>query len=220
MIKAVLLDVDGVLYDSMPLHARAWQGAFKKAGIRLPSKLVYQIEGTKDIKSVERMLAMLRKKLSRAAMEDIRAEKVRMFNTYGKPRLISGAKAFITKAKKSRLLICLVTGSSQIKTAKRLKRDFGIKKDFVITGADVKHGKPHPEPYRMALQRVGVKAREAVVIENAPLGIQSAKSAGIRCVALKTGPLSKAELKKSGADIVLDGFKQAREIEKFMGMPA
>jgi HAD superfamily hydrolase (TIGR01509 family) len=208
MLKAVLLDVDGVLYDSMPLHAKAWIEACRKEGVRLPARLVYVTEGMKDRKVITFMLKQLSKKLPDETMDRICREKIRLFNAYPPARLIKGAKAFIRQLAKRKLKICLVTGSSQTQTAIRLRKDFGITRRFLVTGGDVTHGKPHPEPYQMALRRLKAKPREAVVVENAPLGIRSARRAGMRCFALKTGPLSKKELMKRAPFGVFDDFKQ------------
>jgi beta-phosphoglucomutase-like phosphatase (HAD superfamily) len=83
-------------------------------------------------------------------------------------------------------------------------RDFSrfVSADKLITGRDVRHGKPHPEPYLKALSKSGWKPSEVVVIENAPLGIQSAKGAGIYTVAINTGILEDAVLLESGADLL------------------
>ena len=64
MIKAVLLDVDGILYDSMPLHAKAWVETFKEFHMRLPEKLVYRVEGMKDKSAAKHMLRELGKNFS------------------------------------------------------------------------------------------------------------------------------------------------------------
>jgi beta-phosphoglucomutase-like phosphatase (HAD superfamily) len=85
----------------------------------------------------------------------------------------------------------------------------------MVTAFDVKHGKPHPEPYLMGLEKAGVSASEAIVIENAPLGVEAAHAAGIYTIAVNTGPLSPKVLLDAGADIVLPregGFAQALEI--------
>ena len=70
--------------------------------------------------------------------------------------------------------------------------------EAVVTGSDVKNGKPSPEPYLKALKLLRVKAKEAVAIENAPFGVRSAKAAGLRCLALETS-LSKEYLKEADA---------------------
>ena len=76
----------------------------------------------------------------------------------------------------------------------------------MVTGFDVKRGKPDPEPYLMGLQKAGIKAEEAVVVENAPLGVESAHRAGIFTIAANTGPLEDSLLKEAGADIVVPGL--------------
>jgi HAD superfamily hydrolase (TIGR01509 family) len=208
MIKAVLFDVDGILYDSMPLHAKSWQQAFKKVGLKLPAKLVYYIEGMPDQQAAESMLRRLGKKLPDKTIEEIIKTKIKLFNSYPKPKLIPGAKQFIRDLKKLKIKICLVTGSSQTKTLKRLKKDFGIDKNNIITGKEVRRGKPYPDPYLKALRRLRVKPSEAIVIENAPLGVESAKRAKIKCIALSTGIVPKAELKRRGADVVLNSYAE------------
>ena len=62
-------------------------------------------------------------------------------------------------------------------------------KELMVTAFDVKYGKPNPEPYLMALKKGGLKADEAVVIENAPLGVEAGHKAGIFTIAVNTGPL-------------------------------
>jgi len=76
----------------------------------------------------------------------------------------------------------------------------------MVTGFDVKLGKPYPEPYLKGLQKAGIKPEEGIVIENAPLGVQSGHAAGIFTIAANTGPLADEVLKNAGADIVLPGM--------------
>ena len=72
----------------------------------------------------------------------------------------------------------VVTGSGQLSLLDKLNHYFpGIfQRELMVTAFDVKYGKPNPEPYLMALQKAGIQANEAVVIENAPLGGQSGSS--------------------------------------------
>ena len=78
----------------------------------------------------------------------------------------------------------------------------------MITAYDVSHGKPHPEPYLKALEKSGLQPWETVVVENAPLGIQSAKDAGLYTFGLDTGPLGVDVLYTAGADIVLTSIEE------------
>ena len=72
----------------------------------------------------------------------------------------------------------------------------------MVTAFDVKYGKPNPEPYLMGLQKAGVKPNEAIVVENAPLGVRAGVAAGIFTVALNTGPLHDEALTSEGANLL------------------
>ena len=89
---------------------------------------------------------------------------------------------------------------------------FKRRKDGVVNHSSVKQGKPHPEPYLTALARSGVQADQVVVIENAPLGIEAAKAAGIYTIVINTGILADEILWKSGADEVVKEVSDVEEI--------
>jgi beta-phosphoglucomutase-like phosphatase (HAD superfamily) len=77
----------------------------------------------------------------------------------------------------------------------------------MVTAFDVVNGKPHPEPFLMGLKKGGnLQPNQAIVIENAPLGIEAAVAAGIFTIAVNTGPLSDAILKEAGASLVFDSM--------------
>ena len=101
----------------------------------------------------------------------------------------------------------LVTGTARHELLKILPK--GLRKffDAIITGDEVTHGKPHPEPYQKALKMLQCKKSDAIVIENAPFGIQSAKAAGLKCFAIETS-LPKKYLKQ--ADFVFHSFKHLK----------
>jgi beta-phosphoglucomutase-like phosphatase (HAD superfamily) len=89
-----------------------------------------------------------------------------------------------------------------------------FRQELMVTGFDVKRGKPDPEPYLMGLQKTGVSADEAIVVENAPLGVEAAKGAGIFTIAANTGPLEDSILKDAGADIVVPGMMDVARLLK------
>ena len=78
----------------------------------------------------------------------------------------------------------------------------------MVTAYDVKKGKPDPEPYLMALKKGGFNKNEAIVIENAPLGVQSGHSAGIFTIAVNTGILKDEELNSRGCDLLYHNMKE------------
>jgi beta-phosphoglucomutase-like phosphatase (HAD superfamily) len=107
----------------------------------------------------------------------------------------------------------LVTGSGQPTLFGSLEKDFpgSFEKDLMVTSYDVTFGKPHPEPYLLGLKKAGITAGEALVIENAPLGIQSAVAAGIYTIAVNTGPLPDKVLLESGANMIFPSMMALAE---------
>lgn len=217
-IKAVLFDMDGVLYDSMPNHAKAWSTAVTEFGLSMSPHEAYLHEGRTGHGTIN-ILAQRHwgRNATTEEMERIYAAKSALFNTCPEPQPMPGAAQLLQSIRSLGLTIVLVTGSAQHSLLTRLTHDFpGIfSAERMVTAFDVKHGKPHPEPYLMGLEKAGVSASEAVVIENAPLGVEAAHAAGIYTIAVNTGPLSPKVLLDAGADIVLPregGFAQALEI--------
>jgi len=101
--------------------------------------------------------------------------------------------------------LALVTGTSRHELYQILPTSLRDLFSVIVTGSDVKHGKPHPEPYLKSLKGLKIKASAAVVIENAPFGIRSAKQAGLKCIALETS-LPKKYL--SEADAIFPSIKE------------
>lgn len=207
-VKAVFFDMDGVLFDSMKFHAEAWVKALTEVQIPFSHHEAYLNEGRTSSSTIDG--AFLKHK-SRTATEDeknvIYGRKTVHFEALGKTETIPYAQELLQKVKQQGPQIFLVTGSGQLTLIDNLEFHFPhiFTTDRMVTAFDVIHGKPHPEPYLKALRKSGVQPWEAVVIENAPLGIESAVAAGLFTIAVNTGPLSAKTLYDSGAHIVLDG---------------
>ncbi len=214
-INAVLFDMDGVLYDSMKNHAATWILGFSKFNIDFPEKEAYLNEGsTGDFTIKTAIKHICKREATPDEIKGIYAEKTRLMHLRPKAEKIPGMQTLISKIRQSGKKIIVVTGSKQPILLERLQNDFGVNPDEVISGFDVKHGKPHPEPYLMGLKKANARSEETIVIENAPLGVKSAEAAGIYTIAINTGPLEKQVLFDAGAKEVFD---TAEEIEEFLG---
>lgn len=185
-IRAVIFDMDGVITNTMPDHFRAWKEVLKAEGVRVNYLDVYGREGQRGITSIQEILAAHGRKLPRSQAQIILDKKEKLFKKIVQIRFVSGARNFIRDLDRAGLTLGLVTGTAHHEMLRILPEN--VRKHFklLITGTDVKIGKPHPEPYLLALKRLKITAKDAVVIENAPFGIQSAKAAGIKCLALET----------------------------------
>ena len=204
-IRAILFDMDGVLFDSMKNHAEAWVRAMKENNLIMSREDVYMNEGRTGEGTID---IFAREQWGREATDEekeyIYKVKSDIFNTLPHVEPIEGALELLQAVKGMGIERVIVTGSGQKSLLERLEKNFpGIfKAELMVTAFDVKHGKPHPEPYLMGLEKAGITAGQAMVVENAPLGVQSAKGAGIYTIAVNTGPLPDKVLYDAGADIV------------------
>ncbi len=209
-LKAVLFDMDGVLFNSMPYHSIAWHEVMESHGLHLSREEAFLHEGRTGASTIN--IVYQRQFGCEADPELIRQlyeEKCQAFARFPEPEVMPGAADLLRKVKESGLQPVLVTGSGQHTLFNRLDHSFpGIfDREHMVTAYDVKYGKPHPEPYLMGLQKAGVKADEAVVVENAPLGVQAGVAAGIFTVAVNTGPIADQVLLDAGADLLLPSMQ-------------
>ena len=204
--KAALIDMDGVLYDSMPLHTKAWRETMLEEGLDIPADEFFLYEGMTGPATIN--LLMQREKgitLSEDRCREIYARKAARFKAMGEARPMPGAVEKIAAMHREGLVTVLVTGSAQGSLLTRLELDYpgAFPPERRVTALDVKNGKPHPEPYLRGLEKAGVEAAEAVVLENAPLGVRAGKAAGIFTIAWMTGPIPRAAFEAEGADLIL-----------------
>lgn len=204
-LKAVLFDMDGVLYDSMPQHAQAWVEVMTGRGFRFTREEAYLHEGRTGAATIRLICEREGITLTDEETDALYRAKTELFQTLPPPRSIPGAYALLQQVVRGGLMPMIVTGSGQPDLLDRLREEFpGIPftRDRMVTSFDVKYGKPHPEPYLMALEKGRLRPREAIVVENAPLGVASARAAGLFVVAVNTGLLSDACLSEAGAHVI------------------
>lgn len=205
-LKAVLFDMDGVLFDSMPNHARSWAQVCTEFGLTMTPEEAYLHEGRTGASTIN---ILARRQWGRDATDDeirrIYDEKCRLFNACPEAPRMPHAADVLARVKADGLTIVLVTGSGQHSLLDRLEHNYPgyFHRDLMVTSFDVRHGKPDPEPYLMGLQKAGVQPWEALVVENAPLGVRSGVAAGVFTVAVNTGPIPSKVLADEGADLVL-----------------
>jgi beta-phosphoglucomutase-like phosphatase (HAD superfamily) len=218
-LKAILFDMDGVLYDSMPAHAKSWHQTIEEFGIKNVEISEYYLhEGRTGSSTIS---LIFNRELGREATpEEIRKiyeRKTELFFRYNTGNTIPGAREVLEMTKSFGLLPVLVTGSGQPSLLNKLDSNFPniFTPETMVTAFDVKIGKPHPEPFLMGLEKGGnLRPNQAIAIENAPLGTESAHKAGLFVVAVNTGPLPDKVLKDAGADVVLGSMDEWREIFK------
>ena len=209
--KAVLFDMDGVLYDSMPRHAVAWRESMAHFGLVMTADDAYATEGARGIDTIVHMVKRQQKRdISLDEAQKMYDLKSKLFHDMGDPPLMPGILTLLEQIKAKGLTIGVCTGSGQKPLIKRLLTDFGkyLDEHHIVTAYDVTRGKPAPDPYLMGLQKAGgLKPWEAFVVENAPLGVQAGMAAHIFTIAVNTGPLPDKVLTDSGADIIFPSME-------------
>jgi beta-phosphoglucomutase len=196
--RGIIFDMDGVLVDAMPFHCKAIKtAAMQEASIDVDQRDVYLLEGMPGEDMVKELL--LRQKGHTNNKEDaddkldsiaheIHERKKKIFEQINASAPIDGAKELISSIQCKK---ALVSGAAKQEVNSIIDRYFGKAAfDVIITGEDLKEGKPSPDPFRTALRKLGLTESEALVVENAPLGVLAANNAGIRCiVTLNNTPL-------------------------------
>lgn len=186
-----LFDLDGVIIDSMPLHCLAWIKAFKTVfHIDVPSLEIYKREGEKNIVSIQQILSQYGIKPRQDEIELLIDQKRAYFEREGLPEMYTGMDHFLRQLK-CHIRLGLVTGTPEKELLILLPPEIRQLFEVHITSDKVMQGKPHPEPYQKAMEAMECQPDEALVIENAPLGIRSAREAGLTVIGLPTSlPLS------------------------------
>ncbi len=140
---------------------------------------------------------------------EIAADKSQCVLAHGDIPLMEGAYDTVRAVKEAGVMPIVITGSSQPSLFTKLDRMFDsmLCADCMVTAFDVRKGKPDPEPYLTGMEKAGVGASEAIVVENSPLGVRSGKAAGAFTIAVNTGPLPDSALKEAGADMIFPSMR-------------
>lgn len=203
--KAALFDMDGVLYDSMPNHAVAWQQSMASFNIHMTAHDAYATEGARGIDTIRHMVMQQKgEEITLERAQEMYDEKTRCFHALPEAPVMPGVVEVMRAMKARGWRIGVVTGSGQRPLINRLLSDFTefLDEEHIVTAYDVKRGKPAPDPYLMGMRKAGTLPWETIVIENAPLGVKAGVAAQAFTIAVNTGPLPDETLLQAGADLL------------------
>jgi len=206
---AVILDMDGVLVDTNPFHVRKWEALLTEYGIAFDrNTLPMQVLGPGNDPTLrhffgERMTADDRRRLS----EDLEARFRAAFAPYAKP--LPGVERLIAECHDRGVVVGLASAATSknvffILEALKLRPFFQV----ILTGDEVTHTKPHPEIFSKAAQKLALPPGDCVVIEDSFVGIEAAKRAGMKCVAVAS-TFPELELRaRAQADLVVQTLEE------------
>ncbi len=204
MIRGVLFDLDGVIVDTLHYHYLAWKHMFERLGGDVSEHTILLHEG----RNSREILPILMKEARVTIPEDQQAafieEKRAYYRSIVHVEQYSGAFEVIDELKRRGYKVALVTACALKNMQHSLDSGQQAHFDFIITGDEVPHAKPFPDPYLTAARQIGAEPAECVVVENAPLGIDAARNAGMYCIAIET-TLGKEYL--SSADCILHSIR-------------
>lgn len=209
MIKGVLFDMDGVLVDSEEFICQAAIAMFKEKGLPVKEEDFKPFTGMGE----NRYLGGVAEKYGFPF--DVEKDKARTYDIYaslvkGKLKALNGVFPFIEKCKKRGLKMAVASSADEIKVTINLQ-EIGLPKEWfeaLIHGNSVERRKPHPDVFIKAAEELGLSAETCLVVEDAISGVEAARSAGCRCLALTT---SFTEDKLSDADWIAKDLSKAPE---------
>lgn len=215
MLKGIIFDLDGVVVDSHAAHLQAWTEFFYGLGRDVPDgELAFVLEGRKR----EEILRHFLGDLSPEQVLDYGSHKDALFRGYTRElKPLEGVMEFLDALRDTGLEVGLASSASRVRVDRTLK-ELGLESRFRVTisGDDVKAGKPDPEIFRLAAQGLGLRSGETLVCEDAVCGVEAAKAAGMKCLAIAANGRAEA-LKAAGADKVVADFRQVR-VEDLRGL--
>ncbi len=187
MKRAFLFDMDGTIVDNMAYHTAAWTEFFRRRGTFIEQDDFFASTAGRQAREI--MRAFIGADLSDAEVESLNTEKEEIYRElYGPHRkVIAGFEALIAQAKTRSMALAVATAASDANITFTLD-GLDIRKHFnaVVGAGDVKRGKPSPDVFLKAAQQCGVAPEHCIVFEDAPLGVEAARNAGMRAVVLTT----------------------------------
>ena len=184
----------------------AWVQSMQKFGIHMTADDAYATEGARGVDTIRYMVRQQKGiEITEAEAQEMYDEKSRIFHSMPEAPIMPGIISLMEQIDAAGISIGVVTGSGQRPLIARILRDFGrfVSPEHITTAYDVPRGKPHPDPYLIGMKKAGgLLPSEAIVVENAPLGVRAGIAAGCYTIAVNTGPLPDQVLLDAGASIL------------------
>jgi HAD superfamily hydrolase (TIGR01509 family) len=207
-----VFDMDGVLLNSSPIHAAAYQEALR--GLPISNFRYSRVAG---MRSADGMRAILKENDIHLQDEEIAAlaqakSRIALAEISAANPIVPGAAA-VLRALASRTKLALASSASEAGVNSFLDRN-GLRILFqcVVHSGDVRSAKPAPEIFELAIDRLGLKPAESLVVEDAVAGIQAAKAAGAGACGIPS-TCGAAELELAGADLMIDELEDLLEMD-------
>jgi beta-phosphoglucomutase len=184
--RALIFDWDGVLVDSGADYYRAYELTLQEVGLKTTPREIFLREGMTTEQVMAALFAERGIGVSEEKIRELVQRRREWYSRLARHRFFPGVWDLVQKLRGAGHKLGLVTGSSRQTVALALPPEREQCFDVVVTAESISRPKPHPEPFLVATESLGVSPEHCLVAENAPFGIQSAHRAGCRVVAVCT----------------------------------
>lgn len=194
----VIFDMDGVLVASGPAHDAAWRATARKHGLNITSE---QFRATFGRPSRDIVRLLWNRTLTDAEIRAIDEEKEALYRELvtGMVPLTIGVRETLHGLREARVPLAVATSAPPANLELVLReKDLGPLFHALVTGDDIQHGKPAPDCFLLAAERLQLPASRCVVVEDAPVGIQAARAAGMAVIGF-VGTYPAEKLREAGA---------------------
>jgi len=182
--KAVIWDMDGVIADTALYHFKAWQEVFQRRGVNFTQDDFRRNFGQRNDTIIRNTLG---EQISQSEIDTIAREKEKTFRKVIGQNIkpLPGAVQLLKSLREHGFRVALAS-SAPIENIRLVTRGLGIDDYFhsIVTGRDVAEGKPSPQGFLLAAEKLGVEPKDCIVIEDAVAGVAASKRAGMRCIAV------------------------------------
>lgn len=204
-VDAVLIDIDGTLMDSNPLHVLAWLRAFRRLGLEVPGGRVLDLMGMGGDQLAPTVLGEDHPEIERA--KDLWTEEYSRKGLVEHAEPLPGAAAFL-RALRERGVRTALASSGEPHDVERYVELLGGRGGFdeLVSSGDVEATKPEPDIFAAALDRLG-RPRSALVVGDTVFDVEAAGRLNVPCVAVLSGGIPRARLEEAGAIAIYDGVE-------------
>jgi len=185
--RAFIFDMDGTIVDNMAFHTDSWLAFFERHGKSYEAEAFFR--ETAGAQGREILRARLGPDVSDEEITALALEKDALYRELYGPhrRAIEGLEQFVAGARAQGVKLAVATSAPPKNIVFTLDElDLRGHFDTVVGAADVKHGKPHPDVFLKAAEQLGVPPSDCIVFEDAPMGVEAARRAGMRAVVITT----------------------------------
>lgn len=213
---AFIFDMDGTIVDNMAYHTRSWVAFFERRGRQIDPDEFFRKTAGRQGREIMRLY--MGEHLTDEEVKLLNEEKEAVYRELYAPHraTITGFDDLIVKAKACEVALAVATSAPNANIdftldGLNLRRHF----DVVVGAVDVTRGKPEPDAFLLAAERCGAQPENCIVFEDAPIGVEAARRAGMRCVVLTTTLPAEAFAEYENVIHIVSDFSQLTIDELF-----